>query len=270
MKLKLDENGNVVVKDGMPIYVDSEGKDIVHDAPKLLFKVTSLTEEKDRHFEKANGLQKTLDLFKGIDPEKAKEALSVVEKLDGKKMIEAGEFDKLKDQMQEISAQKLDELKQSYETKLGETEAINSTQQSTIEHLMITNNFAQSPWFSGPTPKTVLAPDLAANLFKPYFKVEGAGQDIKMVGYLDGEKIPSRKNVGEPADFDEAISTIIERHPGKDRFLASQGGTGPRTGSNFNVDDGAVTISAADAKNPSTYRIARERAAKAGVPIKIV
>ena len=103
MKLKLDENGNVVVKDGMPVYEDDKGKEIIHDAPKLLFKVTSLAEEKDRHFETANKLQQKLELFKGIDPEKAKEAMTVAEKIKGKEMIESGEFEKLKAQMQEIA-----------------------------------------------------------------------------------------------------------------------------------------------------------------------
>lgn len=272
MKLKLDEDGNVVVKDGMPVYEDDKGKEIIHDAPKLLFKLTSMTEEKDRHFETANKLQRKLELFKGIEPDKAKEAMSIAEKIKGKEMIESGEFEKLKGQMQEISDQQMEELKQSYETKIGEFSDVSKKQQRTIEHLMITNHFAQSPWFSGPTPKTVLSPDLAANLFKPYFKVEGEGPDnIKMVGYLGDEKIPSRKNVGEPADFNEAISTIIEHHPEKDRFLLSAMGGGPlRTGGNFNVDDGIVTISADDARIPSRYRAAKEKADKAGVPIKIV
>ena len=32
MKLKLDENNNVVVKDGMPVYVHEDGKEIPFDA----------------------------------------------------------------------------------------------------------------------------------------------------------------------------------------------------------------------------------------------
>jgi len=270
MKLKLNEDGNVVVQDGMPVYVDDKNNDIVHDAPKLLFKVNALTQEKDRHFETANGLQKKLDVFDGIDPKKAADALAVVEKLDGKEMIEAGEFDKLKGQMQDISDQKLDEQKQVFEAKISDLSALSETQKGTIEHLIVTNHFAQSPYFSGSKPKTVLSPDLAANVFKDFFKVEGEGQTTKLVGYIDGEKIPSRKNVGEPANFNEAISTIIEHHPEKDRFLSSSVGGGPGSGSNFNVDDGVVMISAADAKVPAKYRAAREKAEKAGVLIKIV
>jgi len=270
MKLKLDDAGNVIVENGMPVYVDENGNDIVHDAPKLLFKVTSLTEEKDRHFEKANGLQAQLDVFKGIDPKAAKAALETVEKLDGKKMIEAGEFDKLKEQMKDISDSKLEEQRTIFDAKLIDMEKTTAIQQDTIEHLMVTNHFAQSPYFSGTKPKTVLSSDLATNIFKPFFKVEGEGADIKMVGYIGGEKIPSRKDVGQPADFNEAIETIIEQHPEKDRFLTSSAGGGPGSGSNFNVDEGAVVISADDANIPAKYRAAREKAEKAGVPVSIV
>jgi len=270
MKLKLDDEGHVIVKNEMPVYVDENGKDIVHDAPRLLFKVTSLTEEKDRHFEKANGLQTQLDIFKGIDPEAAKAALETVEKLDGKKMIEAGEFDKLKEQMKDISDTQLKEQRDIFDAKITDMEKTTSTQKETIEHLMVTNHFAQSPYFSGTKPKTVLSADLATNIFKPYFKVEGEGSEIKMVGYIGGEKIPSRKDVGQPADFNEAIETIIEQHPEKDRFLTSSLGGGPGSGSNFNVDDGTVVISAEDASIPAKYRAAREKAEKAGVPVSIV
>jgi hypothetical protein len=135
---------------------------------------------------------------------------------------------------------------------------------------MINNHFSKSPYFAGDKPKTVLTPDLAANLFGNYFKVEGEGPDAKLIGYINGEKIPSRTNVGEPASFEEAITEIIEKHPGKERFLRSSDGGGPGAGSNFGARGGAVVISAADSKDPVKYRAARENAKKAGVPIQVI
>lgn len=277
MKLKLDDNGNVVLKGDLPVYIMDDGKtEETFDAPAALFKIKSLMEEKDRHFDKASKaldevktLKSQLESFSGIDIKKAKEALATVEKLDGKKMIEAGEFDKLKEQMQSLKAEELEKQQKIYDAKINELDSLIGNQKSTINHLMISTNFAKSPYFSGEKPKTVLTPDLAANLFGNYFKVEGEGQDAKLIGYLNGEKIPSRINVGEPATFEEAITEIIEKHPGKERFLRSSEGGGPGAGSNFGARGGAVVISAADASDPIKYRKAKAAAEKAGVSIQV-
>jgi len=277
MKLKLDDNGNVIVKDGMPVYVMDDGKDETFDAPATLFKIKSLTEEKDRHFGKASDLQEklnaaetTLKSFDGIDAEIAKTAIETVEKMEGGKMIEAGEFDKLKTQMQGIQDKALSEQKETYETKLSAQATDIAGQQQTINNLMISSNFAKSPFFSGEKPRTILTPDLAANLFGANFKVEGDGPDPKLIGYLNGEKIPSSTNVGEPADFEEAISVIIEKHPGKERFLSSPEGGGPGAGSNFGKGGATVMISEADASDPMKYRAAKAQAEKMGVPIQVM
>ena len=45
MKLKLDENNNVVVKDGMPVYVHEDGKEIPFDANKATVKIAELNSE---------------------------------------------------------------------------------------------------------------------------------------------------------------------------------------------------------------------------------
>jgi len=277
MKLKLDENGHAVVQNEMPVYIMDNGDEQPFDAPASLFKIKSLTEEKDRHFKKASdaldelkGLKTKMSDFEGIDIDKAKKAMETVEKLEGKEMIEAGEFDKLKQQMQDIQNAEIKKLQDISDAKINDLESTVGTQKSTIDHLMINNHFSKSPYFSGDKPKTVLTPDLAANLFGSYFKVEGEGQDSKLIGYIDGEKIPSRTNVGEPATFEEAITEIIEKHPGKERFLRGSEGGGPGAGSNFNAKGGAVVISAADSKDPSKYRAARENAKKAGVPIQVI
>ena len=42
MKLKLDENGHVVVENGMPVYVHEDGKEIPFDATKATAKIAEL------------------------------------------------------------------------------------------------------------------------------------------------------------------------------------------------------------------------------------
>ena len=51
MKLKLDENGHVVVSDGKPVYVHDDGKEIPFDAPAAMQKISGLNAEAKQHRE---------------------------------------------------------------------------------------------------------------------------------------------------------------------------------------------------------------------------
>jgi hypothetical protein len=87
MKLKVDDNGNVVLsEDGKPIYVHDDGKEIPFDAPMAFEKIKSLGEEAKSwrlKYEKADRVTKK---FEGIeDPEEAIKALGIVKNLDQKK-----------------------------------------------------------------------------------------------------------------------------------------------------------------------------------------
>ena len=43
MKLKLDENGHVVVKDGFPVWVAEDGAEIAYNVPDLVNKIPPST-----------------------------------------------------------------------------------------------------------------------------------------------------------------------------------------------------------------------------------
>ena len=42
MKLKLDENGHVVVKDGFPVWVAEDGAEIAYNVPDLVNKISAV------------------------------------------------------------------------------------------------------------------------------------------------------------------------------------------------------------------------------------
>ena len=100
MKLKLDENNNVVVKDGMPVYVHADGKEIPFDANKATVKIAELNGEAKQHREAKEAVEAKLKAFEGIaDPKAAIKALETVKNLDDKKLIDAGEVEKVKAEM---------------------------------------------------------------------------------------------------------------------------------------------------------------------------
>lgn len=97
MKLKLDENGNVVVNDGKPVYVQDDGKEIVFDAPGTLQTITRLNGEAKSHRERAETAETSLKTFEGIaDPVAALAALDTVKNLADKTLVDAGEVEKVR------------------------------------------------------------------------------------------------------------------------------------------------------------------------------
>ena len=97
VKLKLDEQGNAVLQDGKPVYVHDDGKEVPFDAPGAMAKIASLNAEAKTHREAKEAAEAKLKAFDGIeDAEAAKKALATVKNLDDKKLVDAGEVEKLK------------------------------------------------------------------------------------------------------------------------------------------------------------------------------
>ena len=71
MKLKLDENGHVVVKDGFPVWVAEDGAEIAYNVPDLVNKISAVNAESAGRRKDIDALTSQLKAFDGIDPEKA-------------------------------------------------------------------------------------------------------------------------------------------------------------------------------------------------------
>ena len=117
MKLKLDENGNVVLQDGKPVYVHDDGKEVAFDAPGTVATISRLNAEAKSHRERAEAAEGSLKGFEGIDdPKAALKALSVVANLDQKKLVDAGEMEKVTAEIKKALQTQLDEAKAEAET----------------------------------------------------------------------------------------------------------------------------------------------------------
>jgi hypothetical protein len=201
--IKVGENGNPMVRDG-----DQEYE---LDAIHLSSKIPELQKEAKNHRLKAKELQEQLEKYQGIDdPEKAREALQTVQHLEDEKLIDAGKAEEMKRQIRE-----------QYESKMAEKDQELSKRDQQIHQLVISNAFANSRVIN---EQTVLPHDVAEAYFGKHFKVEN-GQAIAYDSA--GNVIYSKERPGEPANFDEALQTIINQYPQKDRILkATPGGSG--------------------------------------------
>ncbi|EHU1527872.1 hypothetical protein J671_3606 [Acinetobacter sp. 1130196] len=217
MKLKTTEvNGKKYAEldaGGLPIYVHDDGKEVGFDAAQAVGKISSLNAEAKTHREAKEAAEKSLKVFEGLDPEKAKAALETMANLDAKKLVDAGEIEKVKAELTEA-------LKKSYEPQIQQLTQERDSVQAQLHKELIGGGFARSKFIQ---EKIAVPADMIQATFGNNFKIE----DGKVVAYgVDGQKIYSRTKHGEVADFDEALETLVGGYQHKDSILKGNQSTG--------------------------------------------
>lgn len=218
MKWKVDEDGNVVLEDGKPVLIHDDGSEAAFDVESTLGTIKRLNGEAKGHREAKEEAERKLQNFEGIDdPAAAKKALDTLKNLDDKKLVDAGEVEKLKS-----------DLNKGWEEKLqAEREAREAAEQG-LHGEKLTNRFANSKFIKD---SLIVPPDVAKAVFGNRFQVK----DGKIVALgEDGQPLPSKANPGEPADFDEGLKMMVERYPHRDSIMKADqlpgGGAQPGQG----------------------------------------
>lgn len=215
MKLKLDENNNVVVKDGMPVYVHEDGKEIPFDANKATVKIAELNSEAKQYREAKEAVEAKLKAFEGIDdPKAAIKALETVKNLDDKKLIDAGEVEKVKA-----------EMRKTFDEQLAESKSHTEKLQSQLHAELIGGSFARSKYAA---EHLNLPSDVVQAFFGKHFSISDEGKVVAK--FADGNEIYSRSRPGEKADFEEALEALVGAYPNKDAILKPSGTSGSGAG----------------------------------------
>ncbi len=213
MKLKLDANGNVVLQDGKPVYVKDDGTEIAFDAAGTVQTIARLNGEAKGHRERAEAAEGKLKLFEGIeDPKQALEALNTVKNLDAKKLVDAGEVEKVRT-----------EISKAFQTQLDAANGKVAAFEKELYKEKVGGAFARSPLIVGDKATLAIPPDLVEAKFGSNFAIE----DGKIVAKdAHGNKIYSQTNPGELAGFDEALGILVNNYQHKDQILKSTGASG--------------------------------------------
>lgn len=221
MKLKLDDQGHVVVQDGKPVYIHDDGKEVPFDAAGTVNTISRLNGEAKSHRERAEAAEGTLKGFEGIaDPAAAIKALATVKNLDDKKLVDAGEVERVKS-----------EAVKAFEERYAPVVKENESLKGQLNSHLIGGAFSSSKFiaekFAAEGPAGV---EIARALFGNSLKVE----EGKVVGYdANGQKLFSRARPGELATADEAIELLVDSYPHKAHILKASGanGSGAQQGS---------------------------------------
>lgn len=217
MKLKtvtIEGKTYAEVAGDQPIYIHEDGKEAPHDAAHTVATISRLNGEAKTHREAKEQFEAQAKAFEGLDPVKVKEALNIVQNLDAKKLVDAGEVDKVKAEITEA-------LKQTYEPQLQKLTQERDSVQQQLHGELIGGGFARSKFIQDNIAVPV---DMIQATFGKNFQIENG--KVVAVG-ADGQKIYSRTRPGEIADFDEALETLVGGYQHKDSILkGSQAGGG--------------------------------------------
>lgn len=216
MKLKIIEvegKQYAEVQDGKPVYTGDDGSVATYDAPAMHTTIGRLNAEAKGHREAKEALEAKVGAYGDLDPEKARKALDMVTSLDQKKLIDAGEVDRVKQEISAAFQKQLDEAK---------TEA----EQLRTQHAQdrIGAAFSGSKFIG---EKLAIPGDMVMAAFGKSFEYK----DGKIVAKdINGNPIYSKSNPGEIANFDEALERIVETYPHRDSILKGSGQSGSGAG----------------------------------------
>ena len=142
--------------------------------------------------------------------------------------MEAGEIDKVK-------TEAIKAVEDKYAPVLAERDSLRGE----LYQEKVGGNFARSKFIA---EKVAVPVDMVQAFFGHAFKVE----DGKVVAYgSDGNKVFSRSRPGEVADFDEALSSLIDQYPQRDSILKGTGAQGAGSRGAGAASGGQKTLSRA-------------------------
>lgn len=220
MPYKYDSEGNLVIQEvngkKLPVFVTDKGDEAPFDADGTVASIARLNAEaRDNRVAK----QKLEDIVKAIpeaiikDPASAAKALETVANLNAKQLVDAGEVQKVKD-----------EVNKAWEGKFSEVNKTVEALQSELFSEKVGGSFARSKFIAD---KCAIPVEFVQARFEHHF-----GIDNGQVYALDAnnQKIYSPSNPGALANFDEALEILINANPNKDSILKGTGASGGGAG----------------------------------------
>jgi hypothetical protein len=224
---KLTEDGKAIqLKDGNPIWINADGSEGTLNSDAI----TRLNGEAKQHRERAEKAEATLATFEGIDPTKARASLEITDKLDKKKLIDAGEVDRV-----------TNDIKAQFSGQIETLTKTNGELKSSLETLKIDNVFSQSEFV-----RDNIAMPL--DMFQAYFRNNlKIAEDGRVEAYdKAGNRVFSKKNVGQVADASEALEILVDQHPQKAVILKANQNSGGGGGGGGGNRGGNRTVRRAD------------------------
>ena len=230
MKLKtIEVEGKAygLLDNGNPVYVHDDGKEAGFDAAHTVQTISRLNGEAKSHRQAKEEAVSALKKFEGIeDATTALKALETVKNLDDKKLIDAGEVERVKAEITKV-----------FDEKLAAANKRGDVAESALKSEKIGGSFSRSKFI---TEKIAVPSDMIEAQFGKNFSIDDGGVVAKDAS---GNLIYSKTNAGSLANFEEAIEILVDQYPYKDNILKGTGSSGGGTTQANGGGDGSKIIS---------------------------
>lgn len=248
MPWKREADGTLALVDGNPVRIDHTGHEVaVPDSAldETFSKVSQLVSESMSRKEKIRAMESKLKVFEGIDDleawkAEAEKSMSTLKNMEDKKLIDAGEVEKVKEEVAKAMQSKIDELQRNLKDK----DAVIQEKENFLHQELIGGRFARSQFIND---RLAIPVDMVQHRFGANFKVV----DGKVVAFdSTGNELFSKNKPGELADFDEALEMIVSAYPHKDAILRGSSASGAGVqGGGGGYHPGSRVVNANDAKS---------------------
>ena len=186
------------------------------DAEAKLLK--DVMKQKARADEAAAELAKAKELlkgFEGIDAAKVRALAAEAEEVERKRLVAAGDFDRLTKQMGERHTAE----KSTLEASIAESNLVTTSLQKQIADLTVGTSFTTSKFV---TEDLTLTPNKARVIYGAHFEFK----DGKVIGFDKPAGASDRtmlvNSTGDALSFDEAIAKIVDADPDKNELIRSK------------------------------------------------
>jgi hypothetical protein len=225
MPFKYDAEGRIVVQEvngqKLPVFVHADGKESPFDGDGTIGTITRLNGEAKTHREAKEAAEARAKLFEGIeDADAARKALETVKNIKDGDLIAAGKVEEIKAAARRTAEEQVEAANKQFVAELAKTKTERDALQNQLYDEKIGGSFDRSKFIA---EKLAIPGDIAKAAFGRAFKIE----DGNTVAYdASGNKIFSRTRIGELANFDEALETLVENYPYRDQIMKGSGASG--------------------------------------------
>ncbi len=251
------EEFEALAEEHKQLYMEQDGKFVfngeIEDVTGLK---RALAATRDENKKLKSDLQATIDKYKDIDPERAREAQKKLDEIEEKNLLDAGKVD-------ELVAVKVERMKTDYENqitafnkRIAGLEDENRGHHSRLSELLIDSAIREVALANG--VKKAALPDVISRGKQVWTLKDNVPTPMK------GDQILYGKDPNKPLQMDEWVTGLQQE--AAHLFEPSSGGGAQNTQQG---NSRVVRISREDARVTSKYRAAREQAAKLGVELQI-
>lgn len=244
-----------------PLLLESEGK-FVFEAETTV-EVAGLKKALDAERKAKADFEKSLKGYEGIDPEEARRLKAEAEEVSAAKLRSKGDWETREKQLKDQLAADLAKRQQQFDAELTKRAERESKLQSALDRALIEANATAAIASKKGVPQLLLP-----HILRQVKVVEENGEfQPRVIGADGNPRIADVK--GNPFTIANLVEEMYN-DPVFGRAFEANGAAGSGAPNNTNSSGRGVTLTREQAKDPATYRAAKEQAAKQNAQFQIL